>query len=47
MSLSESSVHGEQVQQPGNTFVKKDCKIVSADARSLNAQAATNATQVV
>ena len=47
MSLSESSVHGEQVQQPVNTFVKKDCKVAAADARSLNAQAATNATQVV
>ena len=45
MSLSESSAHGEQVQQR-NTLAKKYCKVAAADARSLNAQAATNAPQV-
>ena len=46
MSLSESSVHGEQAQQPWNTLAKQDYKVATADVRCANAQAATNAPQV-
>ena len=43
---TESSAHGEQVQQPWNTLAKKDYKVATADGPCANEQAATNAPQV-